>query len=401
MLLSSDPYNCFMPYEAYSLENEDQGLLSGTKFAVKDIFHVKGYPTSAGNPTWAKRFGGIQSKNAASIDLLLNAGAEFKGKTITDELAFSHVGSNAHYGEPINPKATMRYCGGSSSGSAAAVAGALVDFSIGSDTGGSVRGPASFCGIWGMRPTHDRISLDGAMALAPSYDTLGWFARDSNVMERVGAVLLGADITTIDEKPNFWVATDIIEAMHENYKMPFERFLKAFGEKFSHYQRTTALQNHEFLELAHIFRITQQAEVWAEHQDWVIKDQPELGPGIYERFDSASQLTAEEIASAQQTRMILSQLLNRLILENGILLLPSSMTIAFERNMSFDQINAIRLPHTALMSLAGIAGLPQISMPLLEVDGAPFGVSIIGPKGSDQALLALSARLYRDVGFIH
>src|SRR5262249_8171304 len=104
---------------------------------------------------------------------------------------YSLTGENAHYGTPINVNAPGRIPGGSSSGSAAAVAGGLVDFAVGSDTGGSVRAPASFCGIYGIRPTHGRGSLDGACPPAPSFDTCGWFARDPVLLERVGRVLLG------------------------------------------------------------------------------------------------------------------------------------------------------------------------------------------------------------------
>ena len=124
---------------------------------------------------------------------LLDAGARIVGKTHTDEMTYSLNGENAHYGTPVNVNAPGRIPGGSSSGSAAAVAAGLVDFALGSDTGGSVRAPASFCGIYGLRPTHGRISLEGACALAASFDTVGWFARDPALLERVGRVLLRDD----------------------------------------------------------------------------------------------------------------------------------------------------------------------------------------------------------------
>ena len=124
-------------------------------------------------------------------------GARFVGKTITDELAFSMNGQNAHFGSPVNGAAPDRITGGSSSGSAAAVSHGLCDFALGSDTGGSVRAPANHCGLVGLRPTHGRISLQGVLDLAPSFDTCGWFARDVPTFARVGDVLLGADPTPL------------------------------------------------------------------------------------------------------------------------------------------------------------------------------------------------------------
>ena len=113
------------------------------------------------------------------------------GKTHTDELTRGILGENAHYGTPINSKAPDRVPGGSSSGSAAAVSGGLVDFALGSDTGGSVRIPASFCGLYGLRPTHGRVLLDGILTQAPSYDTIGWFTRDATTYARIAEVVFG------------------------------------------------------------------------------------------------------------------------------------------------------------------------------------------------------------------
>ncbi len=113
------------------------------------------------------------------------------GKAITDELTYSLNGENIHYGTPVNPKAPGRIPGGSSSGSAVAVAGELADFALGTDCGGSVRAPASFCGIYGMRPSHGRISTAGVFRLAPRFDTVGWFARDGRLLELRGPGAVG------------------------------------------------------------------------------------------------------------------------------------------------------------------------------------------------------------------
>ena len=192
MLIPADPLNAFVAYRDKSVPHAADGPLAGLSFAVKDIFDVVGYPTGCGNPV--KRMESPPAKaNAPAVAKLLAAGARFVGKTHTAELAFSLDGRNSRDGTPVNPAAPGRVPGGSSSGSASAVAGGLCDIALGSDTGGSVRAPASFCGIIGLRPTYGRIDIGGAMPLAPSLDTVGWFTRDIDLYERVGAVLLGED----------------------------------------------------------------------------------------------------------------------------------------------------------------------------------------------------------------
>ena len=176
----ADPFNAFVPGSAVHIKGASDGPLAGLKFAAKDIYDVAGFVTGGGNPDWARTHAPAEN-HAPVIQTLLDAGATLVGKTITDELTRGILGSNAHYGTPVNPRAPDRFPGGSSSGSACAVAGGLVDFALGSDTGGSVRIPASFCGIFGLRPTHGRIPLEGVMQQAPSFDTVGWFADDAEI----------------------------------------------------------------------------------------------------------------------------------------------------------------------------------------------------------------------------
>ena len=175
--VNDDPLNAFCKDSNAYLPGALTGPLSGLSFAAKDIFDVAGHVTGCGNPDW-KATHQAAEKNAWVVEMLVNAGATMVGKTLTDELTRGIFGENVHYGTPTNPKARGCVPGGSSSGSASAVAGGLVDFALGSDTGGSVRVPASFCALYGMRPTHGAIPLDGMLLQAPSFDTIGWFARD-------------------------------------------------------------------------------------------------------------------------------------------------------------------------------------------------------------------------------
>ncbi|MDX9839736.1 MAG: amidase family protein, partial [Azoarcus sp.] len=207
MLIEHDPAHAFVPYPAAELPHTPGGPLDGLSFAVKDLFDVAGYPTGGGNPH-VLALSGIKTHTAPTVQRLLDSGARFVGKTYTDELAFSMNGINAHFGAPVNGGAPDRITGDSSSGSAAAVSNGLVDFALGTDTGGSVRCPASHCGLFGLRPTHGRISLENCLDLAPGFDSCGFFTRDSETFARVGDVLLGADPSPLPAQPRLLYPED-------------------------------------------------------------------------------------------------------------------------------------------------------------------------------------------------
>ena len=211
----TDDLNAFANLDVH-VPGAPDGPLSGMTFAAKDIFDVAGHVTGGGNPDWQRTHGPAES-TAPAVQMLLDAGATLVGKTHTDELTRGILGRNPHYGTPVNPAAPGRVPGGSSSGSASAVAGGVVDFALGSDTGGSVRMPSSFCGLYGMRPTHGRISLDGVLPQASIFDTVGWFARNAETFERAGRVLLRSTATG-EEPQHLIVAKDLFEVVDENVR---------------------------------------------------------------------------------------------------------------------------------------------------------------------------------------
>ena len=183
----------FVPHNLKTpLKGASGGPLAGLTAAVKDMYDIAGERAGGGNPDWLANTRPAAA-NAIAVDKILGAGATIIGKTICDEFFYSVAGINAHYGTPANLRAPGRIPGGSSSGSAAATAAGACDFALGSDTGGSVRIPASFCGLYGMRTTHGRVDTKGCMDMAPSFDTIGWFANGPGVFRRVGDVLLGGE----------------------------------------------------------------------------------------------------------------------------------------------------------------------------------------------------------------
>src|SRR5258707_9965766 len=191
----NDDIGAFVPGPRVRIAGAARGPLSGLSFAVKDLFDVAGLPTGGGNHDWPTGRP-IPKKHAWAVQTLLDAGANLIGKTITDEVSLGILGENAFDGTPVNVRAPGRVPGGSSSGSAAAVAAGICDTALGTDTGGSVRVPASFCGIHGIRPTPRLLHLSGMLPQAPTSDTTGWFAGESATLSLVSPGMLGEAIPT-------------------------------------------------------------------------------------------------------------------------------------------------------------------------------------------------------------
>lgn len=385
------PLNAFLDLGDIPVSNAQSGPLAGLRLAVKDIYDVAGYRTGCGNPQ-KHREASPASATAPAVQALLDSGARFVGKTQTDELAFSLMGLNAHFPSPVNPAAPDRVTGGSSSGSAAAVAGGLADIAIGSDTGGSIRAPASFCGLIGLRTTHGRISLKGAMPLAPSLDTFGWFARDMATYEKVGTVLLGDDRQRHDLARA--LALDALDGLvlgpqqADQYRAMVRTVASVLGAP-----RTVAPLSHSTDDLYWCFRKLQGYEAWQNHGAWISQGDRILGPGVKERFEHGATI---DLATAQcETERLVSFRLELadLLGEDGVLVLPTAPGAAPLKAASFDDLQAYRERALRLLCLSGLSGFPQITLPLGKADGAPFGLSLLGPENSDRQLLTLAARI--------
>ena len=321
---------------------------------------------------------------------LLDAGANMVGKTHTDEITWSLNGENAHYGTPVNVNAPGRIPGGSSSGSAAAVAGGLCDFALGSDTGGSVRAPASFCGIHGIRPTHGRVSLEGACPLAPSFDTCGWFARSAELLQRVGRVLLGGG--NGDEPRRLLLAQDAFSMAGDAVGRALEPAVKRVAALLGRPEPVT-LAVDGLPQWFEVFRVLQAAEAWARHGEWVTRVKPDLGPGIRQRVQWAADLDPALVGPAKERREEIARHMDSLLAGGAVLVMPTVPGIAPIRNAVPAETEDFRARALALLCPAGLARLPQVSLPLATLEGCPLGVSLIAARGNDTMLLALARRL--------
>src|SRR5262247_2421760 len=280
-IVANDRLGAFCRHTDVEVTGASDGPLRGLTFAVKDIYEIAGHRTGFGSPDWLRTHGPV-ARTAPVVQRLLDAGARLVGKTHTDELTWSLTGENAHYGAPVNMNAPGHITGGSSSGSASAAAAGVVDFAIGSDTGGSVRLPASFCGILGMRPTHGRIPQDGVCPLAPSLDTCGWFARDAGIFERVGRTLL-CDDAPAPRPARLLIAQDAFAITGETVSHTLRSALDKVAALVGKSEPVT-VGDEPLTRWMDYFRFLQGAEAWACHGEWIRREKPELGPGVKERF---------------------------------------------------------------------------------------------------------------------
>lgn len=381
-----DTVGAFRPGGIFTRKATGVGPLSGLRFGVKDLIDIEGDITGAGNPTWYDTHPPATA-TAPCIAALLQNGGEFVGKTITDELAYSLHGNNLHYGTPVNVAAPGRVPGGSSSGSAAAVAAGLCDFTIGTDTGGSIRIPSSYCGVIGNRTTHRRIPMTGVIPFMPSFDTLGWFAREIDVFERVAGVLLGdaeePKITTIA------MADDAFANASPDVAAQAAGLLKKVGGEVA--RIVLAPEGLDTWRLT--FRTMSAFESWTIHGAWIEGAKPVLAPEIADRFRWAKTVTEADAGKAAERRCAIRQRLVGLLAQGQALCIPSAPGPAPERDMPADQVELFRQRAQRLTSIAGLGGLPQISIPALTAQGCPVGLSLVGPPNSDRELIRWARRI--------
>jgi len=381
---------CFVPHDDVLLPGASNGPLFNRTFAVKDIYDIAGHTTGCGNPDWLRTHQPA-AETAPAVARLLAAGADMMGKTITDELAFSIIGANHHHGTPLNSACPDRVPGGSSSGSASAVAGGAVDFALGSDTGGSVRAPASFCGIVGFRPSHGRIPLDHVMPLAPSFDTCGWFVRDPLLLESVGRVLL-QDHAPTPAAGSFLLAEDAfavpVPAAQEALQLARRRAEQVLGPA------TMVTVAPEGLAVwRDTFRLLQFSEIWQTHGAWIEAVSPDFGPGIRERFITARDVDPALVAAAASRREEIARRMDDLLADGAILCLPAAPDAAPLKEAGHAAFEDFRSRILTLTCIAGLARLPQVSLPLARVAGCPIALSLIAGHGNDSLLLDAARRL--------
>jgi amidase len=356
---------------------------------------IAGERSGSGNPDWLAQ-APTATANAAPVEKLLGAGATITGKTICDEFFYSVAGVNAHYGTPTNVRAPGRLPGGSSSGSAAAVAAGVCDIGLGSDTGGSIRIPASFCGLYGLRTTHGRVDTRGVMDMARSFDTVGWFAATPGVFRKAGPVLLGGaavpapierlliadDSFAQADAPVAALLRDALIAAND--VLPKPQPIRIAPDGFDIWREP--------------LRIIQAYETWQVYGRFVEEKHPRLGQGVAERMQIAANVTKAEADAARKIHTAAREHIRAQIPPGTVMALPSAPCIAPLIESSAEDLESFRVRVMRLTCVAGFGGLPQVSIPIGTIDGCPVGLSFVGWAGGDEVLLDLAASLSRLCG---
>jgi amidase len=387
-MISNDPYNAFCRHGHVQLEGAPDGPLRGLTFAVKDAFDIAGHRICNGNPVWLETHAPA-ARTASAVERLIAAGATMVGKTQMDELAYSINGENAHYGTPTNPRAPGRIPGGSSSGSAVAVAGGLVDFALGSDCGGSVRMPASYCGIYGIRTTHGLVPADGVIDLAKSFDTVGWFARDAAMMLRVGEVLLPPAHDFVPKR--LLIAEDAFAFVGAEIAATLAAALAKLKAAVPEHG-AIKVYTGEPSAWSGIFRILQGDEIRKRHSAWIDANHPKFGPGIAERFAWTRTIAPADVERLRPQREAVAAHMDALLGDDAVLCLPTAPGIAPKLATPAPELDVFRTRAFGLLSIAGLARLPQLSLPLGTLHDCPLGISLIAPRGRDGGLLRFVAQ---------
>lgn len=384
--------------EQFTLPPTKGGPLNGLRFAVKDIIDVAGHPTGCGNPTWLETHPPAKV-SAVCVEQLLAAGAECVGKVITDEFAFSLLGENHHYGTPLNPAAPDRVPGGSSSGSASAVACGLVDFALGTDTGGSVRVPASNCGIWGWRPSHDVISVAGVMPFAPTLDTVGAFAQSADLLHKVAAVLLG-----VESKYDF-NCDGVILLVKEAFELADLEVRDALQKSVDRLGLGDRIQEASLADLfgdpraadlntwLTIYRVLQATEFESCLGTWITDANPTLGPAMSAGLEFVKKIDRSRVGESIALREHYSRQLNKRLAGGDFLCIPTAPAVApLKGSKAYDRNSDYYWRTLSLTAIAGAARLPQVTLPHAKVGGAPIGLSLLSGRGNDLAVLQMACR---------
>lgn len=385
----------------FEIEPYQDGELSGLTFAVKDSIDIAGHVTGNGNPTWVETHQKCLV-NAPCVDQLLGHGAACQGKTMTDEFTFGLDGENVHYGTPLNPHTPDRVPGGSSSGSASAVACGLVDFALGTDCGGSVRVPASHCGLYGMRPSFGTVSLAGVMPLAPSYDTVGVFAANYEVLNKVASSLLCVEAPLEESIATIYFVKEAFALADDEVKKALDEHLSKLKEMHPGVVKEISLhmlvEEHGSIPLHHwleIFTYTQSPEIWSSLGQWIETVQPKLGERIKSNFEFIKGIDRTKLGRYTYRREWYFELMSSFLKPNDLLCFPTTPKLAPLKNALDDPLYSEEYfsKTLSICSIAGICRLPEITLPLAQSNGVPVGLSLAGAHRQDAFLLWAAGNL--------
>jgi amidase len=369
--------HCFVP-DSSPLPATADGPLAGVRAAVKDMIAVPGRTSSYGHPRWRATHAPAQVE-AEALARLRAAGAAVVGFTKLDQLAYSLIGDVGEGEAPVNPRDPALFCGGSSSGSAAAVAGGVAELGVGTDTAGSIRVPAAACGLYSIRPTHGLVSTAGVLPLAPSLDVVGFLAREPALLDAALAAATtppaGGALRRVllPRDPSAYADADIAAAA------------RATGLEVEPVD-VGALVNAE---VADLFARVQGREIWREHGAWAAAELEHLAPDVQARLRRCEALSRDSAAAIRadvEARDAYRRDVVELLGADTVLALPVLPRRGPLRAWDADELGAFRAACFRLTAPSSLGGVPEVVVPA----GGGAAVGFVGPPGADRALLRLA-----------
>jgi amidase len=382
--MAADPFGALLDEPFEPVAGADDGPLAGTTFVAKDLFAVAGHVVGAGQPTWAETHAASPA-NAPAVQRLLDAGSTLVGRAHTSQMAYSLSGRDTPGGGPENPAAPGFDTGGSSSGSAAAVAGGLVDLGLGTDTLGSIRVPASYGGVFGWRPTHGLVPLDDVHPLAASLDTVGLLACDPGLLRTGAEVLAGVDLPATTPG-RVLLAAEAFALLDADLVDPLLGAAEAWAPTDS---VDLAPDGLTLVDLTAVVRDVQGPEFARAHRAWIEEHRPTFLPAVAERIEHALAVSPEAEAAAGTVRRRLREHLAAVLGPGDVVVVPLAGRPATRAADDLEYAEARRI--AASLSVVGsLAGLPTVAVPAVVVEGTPIGLGLLGAPGADGLLLSLA-----------
>ncbi len=394
-LADPERLHCFVP-NSRTIRPNGEGRLSGKSAVVKDLFAIKGVTASFGNARWRETHEPA-TENAAVVDTLLANGATIVGITKMDQMAYSIIGNIGEGEAPVNPRYPDRFTGGSSSGSASAVAGGIADIGIGTDTAGSIRVPAAACGLFGMRPTHSAIDVKGVIPWAQSLDTVGVLARNANTLADTADILLKKGVLPYSATPRFLLPADVGDVVDGRTFEVVKKAGDAISRKLNASIESVDLSYFLAPSITDLYARVQGREIWANHQRWVEKNSRYLVEEVRTRFKgakAASEAPESEKLADIRARHEYTKKLEKIVGEDGILILPVIPELMPLLTSTPEMRQDFRSRTVRLATMGSFSGMPEAVIPFYEASSKlTIGVGLMSQRATDRRLLEIAARI--------
>lgn len=398
MFSGFEDLHCYVPNSLH-LTGAESGPLKGRTFACKDMFHVAGHVSSFGHPRWRETHAESVG-TAAVVERLLQGGASLVGLTKLDQLAYSLIGNVGEGEPPVNPLYPERFTGGSSSGSASAVAGELCDFGLGTDTAGSIRVPAAACGLFSIRPTHGAIDAAGVLPMAPSFDVPGLLARNPAILRDAFVVAAGSPAEAVPVE-RVVLPADCLAALDPDLAETIVGLAARMKERLGVEVEESSFARFTNDEVADLFARCQAREIWATNGEWVAENFEAFAPDVTKRLERAELLarSSDDEKSADLAKLEGYRRAYEEIADAGtVTLLPVMAGLPPRRDADADQLLEFRLGSFRWTAPSSLTGSPQVVAPVPDAaSGRRHAVGVLGARGADGALLATLNSLHDEV----